>query len=96
MQWQGQAAFTQASPGQVLVNGAVVGQEWSAAGLMFVTVEGAGHEVPMVRVPCWGVLYCAVPVRSWEYRIYTQEQPAVAQMLIARFVSKATATAAAA
>lgn len=48
MQWKGHAAFAAASPGQLLVNGAVVGQEWNAGGLTFVTIEGAGHEVPMV------------------------------------------------
>lgn len=47
MPWKGQAAFAAAHPAELLVNGVVVGQEWRAGALAFVTVQDAGHEVPM-------------------------------------------------
>lgn len=47
MRWGGQAAFAATAPAEVLVNGALVGREWRAGRLAFVSVEGAGHEVPM-------------------------------------------------
>ena len=47
MPWRGQAAFAATAPAELLVNGALVGREWRAGALAFVTVDGAGHEVPM-------------------------------------------------